>query len=118
MPVRRRGCALNGPATLTQLTPPQPDTLPPLARPVREAELLPVLVVLAADDDTALREQALATLVLLTEDNASNAEFCRRTDVGLRRTLEAARRRLESEPAEDTVDERDSIAQLWAVSFA
>ena len=47
-------------------------------------------MVLAADDDTALREQALATLVLLTEDNASNAEFCRRTDVGLRRTLEVA----------------------------
>jgi hypothetical protein len=88
-----------------------------LIRTVREAELLPVLVVQAVDDDVTLREQALATLALLTEDHAANVAYCRRTDIGLRRALVDARRRHAALPAEDTADERAWVDQLWQACF-
>ena len=92
------------------------------ARSVREAELLPVLVVLADDDDAALREHTLATLVLLTEDHAANVAECRRTDLGLRKALEAAQRRhatlAQAGPTDEDADEWASVTQLWQTCFA
>lgn len=92
-----------------------------LLRTVREAELLPVLVVLATDDYEPLREQALATLVLVAEDNAANTAVLRGTDVGLRKALEAARTHhaaaVRAGNAEDVQDEQELVTKLWAICF-
>ena len=92
-----------------------------MLRTVREAELLPVLVVLASDDYEPLREQALATLVLVAEDHAANTAVLRGTDVGLRKALEAARARhaaaVQAGSAEDVQDEQELVTKLWAICF-